>query len=110
MTITQKPDSDAFAEIIFKLIKNKFRDLDNEMEESRFNFKFAKKLKDRCKRINEWKGSAYIKSIIRLRCKNITINPKTVDDRCFYYALALTQHYKEIKKYHKRVSNIKIVT
>ena len=53
MTITQKPDSDAFAEIIFKLIKNKFRDLDNEMEESRFNFKFAKKLKDRCKRINE---------------------------------------------------------
>ena len=110
MTITQKPDSNAFAERIFKLIKNKYGDLDNEMEESRFSFKFVSKLKKRCKKVNEWKGSGYIKSIIGLRYKNITTNPKTVDDRCFYYALALTQHYKEIKKYHKQVSNIKIVT
>ena len=97
-------------EFSISLIKNKYGDLENEMEESRFNLKFVSKLKNMCKKVNECKGSTYIQTIIGLRYKNITINPKTVDDRCFYYALALTQHYKEIKKYHKQVSNIKIVT
>ena len=47
-------------EFSISLIKNKYGDLENEMEESRFNLKFVSKLKNMCKKVNEWKGSTYI--------------------------------------------------
>lgn len=35
------------------------------------------------------------------------INPQNNDDRCFTYALALTQHYDDIKSNCQKVSDIK---
>ena len=40
-------------EFSISLIKNKYGDLENEMEESRFNLKFVSKLKNMCKKVNE---------------------------------------------------------
>ena len=34
-----------------------------------------------------------------LDTKNATIDPKNINDRCFQYAFALTQHYGEIKSH-----------
>ena len=48
----------------------------------------------------------YIKSPDWLGYENTTINPKYLNDRCFQYAFALTQHYKEIKNQPEGVSNI----
>lgn len=60
-----------------------------KMEGTKLNFKFICNLSIRCDKINQAKGSSYIKSPKRLRYKNARINPMT-DDRCFQYAFALT--------------------
>lgn len=83
VTITQESDSDVFGERIFKLIKSKYEDLENEIEESRFSFKFVRKLENKFEKVNERKCLAYIKSIIRLRYKIVTINPKNFYNRYF---------------------------
>ena len=71
------------------------------MEGSRFSCKFVSNLSIKCEKENKKKKSDW------LRYKNSVINPKNLDNRCFQYAFALTQHYKEIKNHSKRVSNLK---
>ena len=107
VTITRESNSDVFVKRIFTWIENKYEDLDNEIEGSRFSFKFVSKLNNSFKKLNEHKASSYIKSPNWLRYKNAIINTKNVDDRCFQYAFALTQHYKKLKNHSGRVSNIK---
>ena len=69
------------------------------MEVSRFSFLFVSSLSIRCHEVNVPKGPSYSKSPKWVRYKNATKNPKNIDDSCFQYAFALTQHYKEMKNH-----------
>ena len=42
-----------------------------------------------------------------LKNKEVTINPKTIDDKCFQYALTVALNYEQIKDHPERVSKIK---
>ena len=117
-TIMLETNSNAFARDISKLILNKsnvidkqmikkYNVIDKQMGGSGLSFKFVNSLSIRYDKVNVSKGQSYIKSPDWLRYKNATINLKNVDDRCFQYTFALTQHYKEIKKHPEQVSNIK---
>lgn len=47
-TIKLKTNTDVFGHDIFKSLKNRSEYLDNQMKQSRFNFKFARKSNFRC--------------------------------------------------------------
>ena len=47
-TIKLKTNTDVFGYDIFKSLKKKSEYLDNQMKQSRFNFKFARKSNFRC--------------------------------------------------------------
>ena len=88
------------------LLKND--EIDDQLEGSRFNIKILSSLSSRCEKLNVPRGSSFIGSPNWSRYKNGKINPENIDDRCFQYTLALTQHYEEMKSYHGRVGNIKL--
>ena len=103
--IILETDIDLFVNDIFKSIKDKYKDLDNEMKGSEFSYKLVSKLNIRCEKVNFKEGSSYIKSPNWLRYKNATINPKVIGD--INYTFAFTQHHKEIKNHFEEVSIIK---
>ena len=57
----------------------------------------------KCTKVNEPKGSSYIRSRHLLKCKNTTITSKKNDERCSQYAFTLMQHHKEIENYPKQI-------
>ena len=73
----------------------------------RANLKLLSSLSPKCNKVKRAKGLTYIKSPDWRRYKNAIIIPIKVGDKCFQFALALTQHYKELKYHFERVSNIK---
>ena len=77
-------------ETIFKMVKCRYTILDKKMESYGFNFNYVSKLTIKYTKINTKKGLSY---------KSATINPKNIDDRCFWYVFAPTQHYIEIKSH-----------
>ena len=101
LTIKIEIASDAFVDVIFKSIKNKYEDLNNHMERSEFRFEFVSKLDIRCEKVNIPKGSSFIQSYDWLRYKNATVYPQNIDDKYFQYASAHSQHHKEIKNHRK---------
>ena len=82
-------------------ITNKCNNLDKPMEGSRFTFKFVSSLSIRPEKVNVPKSSLYIKSAKWLRYKNVTRNPKNIDDRCFQYAFALTKDCMKKSKWSR---------
>ena len=60
-TITLEINSNVLVDDIIKSIKTICR-LSKQMEGSRFSFKFVSSLSIRCRKVNEAKDSAYIKS------------------------------------------------
>ena len=71
-------DTDKLIDKIFRTIKHRSVDLDNNMEGSRFSFKFTSKLTIKQVKVIVAKHSSYIKSLNWLRCKNTAINPKVI--------------------------------
>ena len=90
---------------IFKFVKSRYETW--KMETSAFSFIYMSELTVRYKKVNEAKGSSYIKSSEWLKCKNATVNPKIIDNRSFQYSFMLMQHYKEMRNHLEGVSNIK---
>ena len=84
---------------IFQSLKNKCDDLNKEMEASGFCFKFVSRLNIRCQKVNAERGSSFTKLSDWLRYKSATINSQSSKDRCFQYALGLTQHHKKNQKW-----------
>ena len=111
--ITLESDSNVFFDDIIKSTKTKYVDLDKQVEGSVFRFNFVSKLNIRCDKVNEPKGSSYIKSTDWLRYRNATINPKTTEDRCSQFFLLfvflLTQKSKIIASEYKILNQIKSV-
>ena len=73
------------------------------MEGNGFSYNHVGELTSKYITVNEPKGS----STINLKCKNVTIIPKNIDDRCLQNTFMLTQLYQEIKNLAERVSNMK---
>ena len=54
------------------------------------------------------RGGSYIESPKWLKNKKATINPKSNDDKCFQYAVAVALNHEQIKSNGERISNIKL--
>ena len=61
----------------------------------------------KCHKVNFKGDGSYIDSPDWIKKKNVTINPKHTDQKCFQYALTVALNYEEIKSHPERVSNIK---
>ena len=101
-------DTDKLIDKIFRTIKHRNVDLDNNIEGSRFSFKFTSKLTIKQVKVIEAKHSSYIKSLNWLRCKNTAINPKVIMIDVFSISFLFPQNNNKIKNYPERVLNIKL--
>ena len=52
-------------------------------------------------------GRSYVDSPKWLKNKNVIINPKNNDNKCFQYALTVALKYQNIKKDPQRISKIR---
>ena len=54
------------------------------------------------------RGGSYIDSLIWLKNKKATINPKNNDDKCFQYALTVALNYYQIKNNPEKTTKMKL--
>ena len=52
------------------------------------------------------RGVSYIDSLKWLKNKNVTINPKNDDNKCFQYALTVALNYQKTKNNSERITKI----
>ena len=76
-------DFNIVADDIIRSIMSKKNDIDEQGEESRFIFEFVGSLSIRSDKVDEPEGSSYTESPRWLRKKNATVNPNSIDSRCF---------------------------
>ena len=89
-------NADEFIDETHEAIIKRYDEVENGMEGSRFSSNFIHTLYIACK-TDAPQGASLTTSPNWLGYKNTLIKQKNNADRCFQYALALTQYYEEIE-------------
>ena len=61
----------------------------------------------KCHKINFKRDGPYIESLVEIKNKKATTNPKNKDDRCFQYAATIALNFDKIKKYPSKIDEWK---
>ena len=69
------------------------------MTGSDFIFDSVQPLYYKCHKLNFKRNGSYIDSPDRKKKKNVTINPKHTNDKCFQYAVTVALNYEEIESH-----------
>ena len=76
------------------------------MKDSNFVFESVDLLYYSLHKITLKRGESYIKSAEWLKNKRATINPKSIDNKCFRDAITAALNYNEIPNHPERISNL----
>ena len=78
------------------------------MKGSSFAFECIDLLEYHLHKISLNRGSSYIESLVWIKNKGATINPKNIkDNNCFQYAITAALNYQDIDHHPERISKLK---
>ena len=101
-------ETDEIIEKLYDSLSQRYQEkLEQSMRESEFVFDSVDLLYYKCHKTSLNRGGSYIDSLIWLKDKKATINPKNDDDKCFQYYIAAALNLEQIKSHPERISNIK---
>ena len=93
--------------MIFLIYLTRYRNIfEVSMRGSEFIFSAVQLLHYKCRKMNFKRGRSYIDSLVWIKNKKATINPKTENDKCFQYAATVALNYNKIEHNPESVSNI----
>ena len=102
-------ETDEIIKELFKSILQRYQQgLEESMRGSEFIFDSLDALYYDLNKISLSRGGSYIDSLIWLKNKKATINPKNNDDKCFQYALTVALNYYQIKNNPEKTTKIKL--
>ena len=103
-------ETDEVIEELFESLLKRYQEgLEESIKGSEFIFDSVDALYYDLIKVSLSRRKSYIESPEWLKNKNVTINPKNNDNKCFQYALTVALNHKQIKKDPQRISKIKPV-
>ena len=96
---------DVIKELKF-FLKNYQKNLEEKMKDSSFVFESVDLLYYSLHKKALKRGGSYIKSPEWLRNKRATINPKTIDNKCFRDSIVASLNHEKISHHPERISNL----
>ena len=100
-------ETDEIIEELFESLLQKYQQGIKElMKKSDFVFDSVDLLFYELHKISLNRGVSYIDSLKWLKNKNVTINPKNDDNKCFQYALTVALNYQKTKNNSERITKI----
>ena len=100
-------ETDEIIEELFESLLQKYQQgIKESMKKSDFVFDSVDVLFYELHKISLNRGVSYIDSPKWLKNKNVTINPKNDDNKCFRYALTVALNYQKTKNNSERITKI----
>ena len=100
-------ETDEIIEELFESLLQKYQQgIKESMKKSDFVFDSAHLLFYELHKISLNRGVSYIDSLKWLKNKNVTINQKNDDNKCFQYALTVALNYQKTKNNSERITKI----
>ena len=100
-------ETDEIIEELFESLLQKYQQgIKESMKKSDFVFDSVDLLFYELHKISLNRGVSYIDSLKWLKNKNVTINPKNDDNKCFQYALTVALNYQKTKNNSERITKI----
>ena len=100
-------ETDYIIEELFRsFLKNYQKNLEEKMKDSNFVFESVDLLYYSLHKTTLKRGKSYIKFPKWLRNKGATINPKSIDSKCFRDSTVASLNHERIHNHPKRISNL----